>query len=168
MKKYCVLLMGIAQFGFAQVQEMEKRSENDDIVPVIPAPSKQEKEEILEEMPFAVIEQIPLFKECESVAKEEQMNCFNEQMNRHIQKNFHYPDEATNNDVQGRVFVKFTIDKEGNITDIKSRGPKVEGANLLIAEAERIIAKLPQLKPGMQNGKNVNVRYVIPINFKLN
>ena len=57
----------------------------------------------------------------------------------------------------------FTIDEEGNITDIRQRGPD----KLLEDEADRIISKLPKMTPGMTRGKGVRVPYAIPISFKL-
>ena len=48
-------------------------------------------DDIPDEMPFAIIEQIPMFPGCEGVAKSKQMDCFNEKMNAHIKKYFSYP-----------------------------------------------------------------------------
>ena len=86
-------------------------------------------------------------------------------MDEHIKKYFNYPTRAAEDGVQGRVSVQFMIDKQGNVTDIKMRGP--QGGELLEKEAERIISKLPQFTPGKQRGKPVKVKYGLPINFKL-
>lgn len=96
---------------------------------------------------------------------ETQKDCFDDQLNRHIQKNFNYPEEAVKKNIQGRVFVLFIIDKEGNITDIKSKGP--ENGQLLIDEAERIMKKLPRLIPASINRKPIPVKLTKTITFKL-
>lgn len=121
--------------------------------------------EVPDELPFAVIEDIPLFPGCETVHKSKRLDCFNEKMAAHIKKYFNYPQRAADEEIQGRVSVQFMIDKQGNVVDIKMRGPK--GGELLEKEAERIISKLPKFTPGKQRGKPVKVKYGLPINFIL-
>lgn len=116
-----------------------------------------------ENIPFAIIEQIPLFPECEKTERSEQLSCFNNKISEHIVKHFRYPKYALNNNIQGRVLVQFIINKEGKVEKITTRGPHP----LLEEEAFRIISRLPKMKPGMQKGKPVKVKYAIPINFKL-
>ena len=60
-------------------------------------------------------------------------------MNAHINKHFTYPQRAQEELIQGRVQVQFVIDKQGNVTDIRVRGPK--GGELLEKEAQRIVSK---------------------------
>ena len=122
-------------------------------------------EEIDEEVPFAVIEDVPVFPGCEGVAKNKRLDCFMEQMAKHIKKNQQYPERAMEDGIQGRVAVLFVIDKDGSITNVQVRGPK--GGELLEKEAKRVIEKLPKFKPGMQRGKPVKVKYSQPITFKL-
>lgn len=122
-------------------------------------------EEIDEEVPFAVIEDVPVFPGCEGVAKNKRLDCFMEQMAKHIKKNQQYPERAMEDGVQGRVSVLFVIDKDGGISNVQVRGPK--GGELLEKEAKRVIEKLPKFKPGMQRGKPVKVKYSQPITFKL-
>lgn len=122
-------------------------------------------EESDEEIPFAVIEDIPVFPGCENVAKTKRLECFQEQMAKHIKKNQQYPERAMEDNIQGRVSVMFVIDKDGSITNVQVRGPK--GGELLEKEAKRVIEKLPKFKPGMQRGKPVKVKYSQPITFKL-
>ena len=74
------------------------------------------------DVPFAVIEDVPIFPGCESVAKSQRRACFQEQMNKHIRKNFRYPDIAQEMGIQGRVYVNFIIAKDGSITNIRMRG----------------------------------------------
>ena len=122
-------------------------------------------EEIDEEVPFAVIEDVPVFPGCEGVAKNKRLDCFMEQMAKHIKKNQQYPERAMEDGIQGRVSVLFVIDKDGGISNVQVRGPK--GGELLEIEAKRVIEKLPKFKPGMQRGKPVKVKYSQPITFKL-
>jgi protein TonB len=122
-------------------------------------------EEVDEEIPFAVIEDIPVFPGCENVPKAKRLECFQEQMAKHIKKNQQYPERAMEDGIQGRVSVLFVIDKDGSITNVQVRGPK--GGELLEKEAKRVIEKLPKFKPGMQRGKPVKVKYSQPITFKL-
>ena len=78
----------------------------------------------------------------------------------YLSHNIHYPEES---DVQGRVIVSFVVDKDGSISNakvVKSLHPSFD------AEALRIINNMPKWIPGTQNGKPVNVKYVVPINFK--
>jgi protein TonB len=122
-------------------------------------------EDIPDELPFSVIEQVPMFPGCENVAKDKQMDCFQEQMQKHIKKNFSYPERAMEDGVQGRVQVEYIIGTDGKVVIQRVKGPK--GGELLEKEAKRIIEKLPTLKPGMQRKKPVKVRHVVPITFKL-
>ena len=121
------------------------------------------EEEMDMDIPFAIIEDVPLFPGCERVAKSKRRDCFQEKMNIHIRKNFRYPEIAQEMGIQGRVFVMFTIGSDGNIINIRTRGPDKN----LEKEAQRIIKKLPQMTPGRQRGRAVRVPFSIPIQFKL-
>jgi periplasmic protein TonB len=119
------------------------------------------EEEIV--VPFAIIEEVPIFPGCEGLSKTQQRTCFQRKIQEHIRDNFRYPETAEELGIQGKVFVQFAIGTDGKVTDIKMRGPD----HLLEMEAQRIIASLPQMKPGRQRNQNVKVPYSIPINFKL-
>jgi protein TonB len=114
-------------------------------------------------VPFAIIEDVPIFPGCEGLSKADQRTCFQEKIQEHIRENFRYPETAEELGIQGKVFVQFAIGTDGWVTDIKMRGPD----HLLEMEAKRIIASLPQMKPGRQRNQKVKVPYSIPINFKL-
>ncbi|MBD0833136.1 energy transducer TonB [Aestuariibaculum sediminum] len=114
------------------------------------------------EVPFSIIESVPVFPGCEGKSKQETIKCFNRKVLEHVKANFVYPEQAIDLGIQGRVNVVFIIDDKGYVTDIKSRGPD----NLLQTEAERIISLLPKMKPGMQRGRPVKVNYAVPIVFK--
>ena len=122
-----------------------------------------EVEEIDEDItvPFAVIEDVPVFPGCEGSSNKKA--CFQEMMQKHIRKNFRYPEIAQEMGVQGRVNVMFVIQKDGSIGGIRMRGPDKN----LEAEALRIINKLPNMTPGKQRGRPVKVPFSIPITFRL-
>ncbi|RAV27940.1 energy transducer TonB [Sinomicrobium soli] len=113
------------------------------------------------DVPFAVIEDVPVFPGCED-AKDKRA-CFQEMMQKHIRKHFRYPEIAQEMGVQGRVAVMFTIDKDGSITNVRMRGPDKN----LEKEAARIIDQLPKMTPGKQRGRPVRVPFSIPITFRL-
>ena len=62
-----------------------------------------------------------------------------------------------------RISVIFKIDKNGNVVDVRSRGPHPS----LEKEAIRVINMLPRIKPGTKNGKPVIVPYSLPITFQV-
>ena len=97
------------------------------------------EEEVDVDVPFAIIEDVPLFPGCENVKKSERRKCFQDKVQRHIAKNFRYPEIAQEMGIQGRVYVQFVIAKDGSITSIRTRGPDKN----LEKEANRIISKLP-------------------------
>ena len=115
------------------------------------------------DVPFAVIEDVPIYPGCEKVAKSKRRQCFQEQINKHIRRNFRYPEIAQEMGIQGRVYVNFIISKNGSITNIRMRGPDKN----LEKEAARIIGKLPKMTPGKQRGRPVRVPFSIPITFRL-
>lgn len=115
---------------------------------------------------FSKVNKIPLFRKCKNVVDNEQLDCFNTQMIAHVQKYFEYPQMAAEMGIEGKVYVYFVIDKDGDVVNIKSKGPN--GGEILNKMGEMVVSKLPQFIPGMQNGKAANVKYVIPIEFKLN
>ena len=115
------------------------------------------------DVPFAVIEDVPIYPGCERVAKSERRNCFQDKINKHIRKNFRYPEIAQEMGIQGRVYVNFIIAKDGSITNVRMRGPDKN----LEKEAARIISRLPKMTPGKQRGRPVRVPFSIPITFRL-
>ena len=134
-------------------------TDEDEIVEIVEV--EEEYDDV--DVPFAVIEDVPIFPGCEKVSKSERRNCFQEKMNKHIRKNFRYPEIAQEMGIQGRVYVNFIIAKDGQITNIRMRGPDKN----LEKEAKRIIAKLPNMTPGKQRGRPVRVHFSIPITFRL-
>jgi len=84
---------------------------------------------------------------------------------RYLNKNFRYPDDAVNNEIQGTVVVQFIVDKEGNVSDVAAiSGPENGG---LREEAVRVIKKSGKWTPAVQNGRQVKSYKKQPIVFKL-
>ena len=113
------------------------------------------------EVNWVTIEEVPVFPGCED--EKDKRACFNDMMQKHIRKNFRYPELAQEMGLQGRVSTQFIINKDGSIGTIRKRGPH----ELLENEAARILSKLPKMTPGMQRGTAVKVPFSIPITFKL-
>lgn len=134
----------------------------DDVLDVDDVEAAEEEEEII--VPFAVIENVPIFPGCESASNnEERKACFQRMIQEHVRNQFTYPPAALELGITGRVFVQFYIDSKGNVNGIRTRGPD----KLLEKEAHRIVASLPDMTPGKQRGKAVKVPYSIPINFMI-
>lgn len=113
-----------------------------------------ENREIPEDEIFIIVEDMPEFPGGE------------EDLRKFIAENVEYPEDAKAQKQEGKVFVKFVIDKEGNVRDAEIvNGTRFESLN---NEALRVIKSMPQWKPGKQRGQNVNVSFVVPINFQLN
>ena len=69
------------------------------------------EEEIDMDVPFAIIEDVPLFPGCERVPKSERRSCFQTQIQKHIAKNFRYPEIAQEMGIQGRVLFNLQLVK---------------------------------------------------------
>ena len=101
---------------------------------------------------YEVVEQMPQFP-----------GGFSEMM-KYLGNNIQYPSEAHKNGIQGRVAVQVIIDTEGRVTNTRV----VKGVDpYLDAEAIRVVSSMPKWNPGMQDGKPVNVKFLIPIMFRL-
>jgi protein TonB len=82
---------------------------------------------------------------------------------RFLNKNFHYPQEAIDNEVQGTVVVQFIVDIEGNVSDVQA----VSGPQELRTEAVRVIKKSGKWTPAIQNGRQVKSYKKQPVVFRL-
>ena len=81
-----------------------------------------------------------------------------------LSKNIKYPVIAQENGIQGKVILGFVVTKSGAISDVtvlRSLDPSCD------KEAIRVVKLLPKWIPGKQNGENVNVRYTLPVVFRL-
>jgi len=116
------------------------------------------------EVPFAFIENVPVFPGCEGGNNEAKRKCMSEKITKHVQKKFN-ADIAETLGLSGkqRISVMFKIDKTGNIVGVQSRAPHPK----LEKEAARVINLLPKMKPGKQRGNSVTVSYSLPIIFQV-
>lgn len=81
----------------------------------------------------------------------------------YIKKNLHYPNTAKEDNLQGNVYVKFIINKEGKVQDVEIDSGIREDLDNATLE---VIKNMPKWKPGEQDGEKVNVIYRLPIAFK--
>ncbi len=100
----------------------------------------------------------------------EQMPYFNEEdkgyagFREFISENIRYPEEASEQGIEGRVFVQLTVKADGSVGNVNV----VRGADpLLDREAVRVVEASPRWNPGMQDGKPVNVVFTMPVTFLL-
>jgi hypothetical protein len=130
------------------------------------------KEEVIEvsidsqtDVPFAIIENVPVFPGCENGSETDKRKCLQNAITSHVNKNFNANLANELNLPAGlqKIFVVFKINKEGNITDVKTRASHVK----LEEETLRVVNSIPQMKPGKQRGENVSVKYSLPIAFKI-
>ena len=85
-------------------------------------------------------------------------------MMKYIMENMKYPEQAMKERIQGRVTVRFIVEKDGSISDVK---PILSVHPLLNKEAVRVVKSMPKWSPGKHNGKPVRVRFNLPVMFKL-
>jgi len=85
-------------------------------------------------------------------------------LSKFLQTNLRYPALAKENGIQGKVFIQFVVQKDGNLDDMKVLRDPGSG---LGDEALRVLAESPKWRPGIQNGTPVNVQFTIPVNFRL-
>ncbi len=113
------------------------------------------EEEIVEEaIPFDFVEVRPTFNGKD--AKTE--------FPKWVYSQLEYPDVARENGISGRVFIQFTVEKDGSVTNVKVlRGVDPS----LDQEAIRVVSQSPKWKPGMQRDKPVKVTFSFPIVFQL-
>jgi len=137
-------------------------TDEDDIVEKII--EVEEEEEVMEDVPFAIIEDVPVYPGCKG-SKAQLRSCLQEKITKHVNRKFN-SDLASDLGVSPgvkRIFVMFKIDKTGNITNVQARAPHKR----LQAEAVRVINLLPKMTPGKQRGRPVGVKYSLPIAFKV-
>ena len=125
-----------------------------------------EVEEVIEdvEVPFAVIENVPEYPGCERGSNADKRKCMSDKIAKFVQRKFN-TDLAGDLGLSGRqrISVIFKIDKNGNVTGVRSRAPHPR----LEKEAARVINMLPKMKPGRQRRKPVIVPYSLPITFQV-
>ncbi len=111
-----------------------------------PPPSEEEEEEEEDEI-FMVVEEQPQLKGGMKA----------------LQESVEYPEFAKKAGIEGRVFVQFVVDEQGNV-----QNPRVtRGVHKLLNEAAIEAVKEQQFEPGMQRGEPVKVQMSLPVTFRL-
>lgn len=117
-----------------------------------------------EGVPFTAIETVPTYPGCENLDNAAAKKCMSEQIKNFVNTNFDtnavkpYAEKGTN-----RIYVRFAITKEGTVENIQARASSPE----LVEEGKRVVALLPKMKPGENDGKPVDVLYSLPIIFQV-
>ena len=125
------------------------------VQPIItpPIPIEPEEEETPENYVFTFVDERPEFPGGGYVA-----------LYKWLHEHLEYPEIARENNIQGRVYCQFTVNRDGSITDIKV----IKGVTpILDREAVRTLQKMPKWKPGKRNGKTVRTQFQVSVAFKL-
>jgi periplasmic protein TonB len=101
---------------------------------------------------FTIVEEMPSFPGGE------------DKMLEYIARNIKYPPVARENNITGRVYVSFVVDKDGKIKEAKILRGIGGGCD---EEALRVVKSMPDWKAGRQNGRSVQVQFNLPVNFTL-
>lgn len=145
------------------VIESTETDQTEEIIEVEQVEVEEVEEDI--EVPFAVIENVPVFPGCEKEkTNEDKKNCMSGEITKFVGKKFN-TELASELGLSGRqrINVIFKIDKTGAITGVRARAPHPG----LEKEAARVVNLLPKMKPGRQRGKPVTVPYSLPIVFQV-
>ena len=140
----------------AEVNQEEEIMEIDEI---------EEAEEEIADVPFAVIENVPVYPGCEKKrSNAEKKKCMSEKVQKFVQKKFN-TELAGDLGLEGRqrIAVQFKIDKNGDVVNVRARAPHPK----LEQEAVKVVKSLPKMVPGRQRGTAVGVLYSLPILFQV-
>jgi protein TonB len=132
--------------------EAQTEVKNEEVVEVVAEVKEEVKEAEAEEIPFVVVEEMPMFPGGDP------------ELLKYIADHTNYPEVAKENNIQGRVIVRFCVTAKGGVSQVtilKGVDPELD------AEAIRVVNTLPAFKPGKQGGKPVPVWYMVPITFTL-
>ncbi|WP_417785995.1 M56 family metallopeptidase [Tenacibaculum sp.] len=165
-EEYLALLNGFNKEGMPQLNIRVFEAENGRKMVAFDFMGKNENQEKTnyqdsEEVPFSMMDKVPTFPGCVEGDK----TCFNRSLQEFVQENF---DTSIANGLgldsgKKRLYVRFKIDKKGNVTDIKVRAPHPT----LKLHVEELAQKLPQMQPGEKDGKIVATGFVLPITFNV-
>jgi protein TonB len=116
------------------------------------------------EVPFSVIENVPIFPGCDKGNNAQRRKCMSQKITKFVQRKFN-TDLAGDLGLSGRqrISVIFKIDQNGDVVGVRARAPHPR----LVKEATRVVNLLPKMKPGKQRGKAVIVPYSLPIIFQV-
>ena len=119
-----------------------------------------EDEEMLDDVPFAIIENVPVYPGCKGTNAQKK-KCMVAKITKHVGRKYNTGLAADLGLSAGkkRVYVQFKINKKGDIVDVRARGPHKR----LEKEAIRVVKLLPKMQPGKQRGRAVGVKYTLPI-----
>jgi len=124
----------------------------------------QIKEVFIEDVPFAIIEEVPEFPGCTGT-RQEKSDCLNMSLKKHVVRNFDMglAGKLGLSPGKKKIWIIFRIDEKGYVTDVNARAPHPK----LKAEAIRVVNTIPRMKPGKQKGKAVGMKYTLPITFNI-
>ena len=115
--------------------------------------TRQEMVRKTEDTPFIVAETMPLFEGGDLL-----------KFRQWLQTQVRYPAEALKKQIEGRVVCSFVVERDGSVSNIMTlQSPD----RLLTNEVRRVLANSPRWTPGMQKGKTVRVKYIVPVDFRL-
>ncbi len=119
-----------------------------------------EEEEVVDDVPFAIIENVPVYPGCKGT-NEEKKKCMVDEITKHVNRKYNtgLAGDLGLSPGKKRVYVQFKISKTGEIVDVRARGPHAR----LEKEAVRVVELLPKMEPGKQRGRPVGVKYTLPI-----
>ena len=119
-----------------------------------------EEEEVIEDVPFAIIEDAPVFPGCTG-SKAQKKKCLQDKIKKHVNRKYNtgLAGDLGLDPGKKKVYVQFKISKTGNISEVRARGPHKR----LEKEAIRVVKLLPKMIPGKQRGRAVGVKYTLPI-----
>lgn len=132
--------------------EAQTEVKNTEVVEEVQTVKEEVQEAEKEEVPFVVVEEMPSYPGGDA------------ELLKYIGEHTQYPEVAKENNIQGRVIVRFCVTAKGGVSQVsilKGVDPELD------AEAIRVVNTLPAFKPGKQGGKPVPVWYMVPITFTL-
>ena len=128
--------------------------------PPPPPPMAEHEREI-----FKVVEEAPTFPGCEDIdVKAERQICAETKMLEFIYSKIQYPPIARENGVEGTVYIRFVVERNGSISNIEIVRDVGAGCG---AEASRVVELMPKWNPGKQRGTPVRVMFTLPVKFDL-
>lgn len=148
-KKIMLLLFMLSPGASIFAQRTDSSAWNSSENPLPPSP--KEKADLPDKV-FTVVEHMPEYPGGQPA------------MTQYLSQNIRYPEYARKNNIQGKVVVKFVIDRDGSVFMAEIIRPIGGGCD---EEALRVVKAMPRWKPGLQLGKPIRVYYTMPINFRL-